>query len=247
MGTATTVLTSAQWNAIIDQVNSATASCGGGKLQHVTDLHLWSYTDVMAVQSALKAACSTNTFTTPVGPPYLWLQKIIDEINTARVKGCCNMPPPSYCSQSTISVVSFNPPGTPAYNPKGAPNGATIATMVVQATGTTSAQSVQNLQPVENAAEQAWMTQNPGVLVNFLQSIQGCPPCCLLYSWTVWVNHWTGQLWASLGSFGGVAGSLAAANAQMLAGMASVQASEAAKGVAALQFLPPIILCQIQC
>ena len=149
MGTATTVLTSAQWNAIIDQVNSATASCGGGKLQHVTDPHLWSYTDVMAVQSALKAACSTNTFTTPVGPPYLWLQKIIDEINTARVKGCCNMPPPSYCSQSTISVVSFNPPGTPAYNPKGAPNGATIATMVVQATGTTSAQSVQNLQPVE--------------------------------------------------------------------------------------------------
>jgi len=86
----TTVLTTAQWNALLDKVNNATKSCGGGGLAHVTDPHLWSLQDITAVQNALKAGCSTATFTTPAGPPYIWMQKIIDEINTALSVACCN-------------------------------------------------------------------------------------------------------------------------------------------------------------
>jgi hypothetical protein len=87
---ATTVLTTSQWNALLDKVNNATQNCGGGGLQHVTDPHLWSLSDITAVQNALKAGCSTATFTTPAGPPYLWQQKIIDEINAALSVACCN-------------------------------------------------------------------------------------------------------------------------------------------------------------
>ena len=86
----TTVLTTVQWNALIDKVNNATQSCGGGGIAHVTDPHLWSLQDIKAVQNALKAGCSTATFTTPVGPPYIWMQTIIDEINKALSAACCN-------------------------------------------------------------------------------------------------------------------------------------------------------------
>jgi len=89
---AATVLTTAQWNALLDKVNTATQNCGGGNLQHVTDPHLWSLQDITAVQNVLKAGCSTATFTTPAGPPYIWMQKIIDEINAALSVACCNGP-----------------------------------------------------------------------------------------------------------------------------------------------------------
>lgn len=86
----TTVLTTVEWNALIDKVNNATKNCGGGGIQHVTDPHLWSLQDITTIQGALKSGCNTAKFTTPVGPPYLWKQKIIDEIETAIAVGCCN-------------------------------------------------------------------------------------------------------------------------------------------------------------
>ncbi len=111
----TTVLKTTDWNTILDNVNTAIAGCGGTALPHVTDPHLWSYTDIINVQNALKAACSTNTFTTPVGPPYLWLQKIIDEINTARVKGCCNPRSTCACNASTGQYSTFLYSAGPTY------------------------------------------------------------------------------------------------------------------------------------
>ncbi len=84
----TTVLTSAMWNAILDKVNGMI--CSGSNFKHVVDPHVWSLKDVQAVQNVLTGTCSTNKFTTPVGPPYLWKQKIIDEINAAVAAGCCN-------------------------------------------------------------------------------------------------------------------------------------------------------------
>jgi hypothetical protein len=86
----TTVLTTVQWNALIDKVNTATQKCGGGSLKHVTDPYLWSLTDIQAVQKALKAGCSTAKFTGPSGPPYIWMQTIIDEINKAISVACCS-------------------------------------------------------------------------------------------------------------------------------------------------------------
>jgi len=111
---ATTVLTLAEWNLLIDRVNTAMAGCGGSSIPHVTALHLWSKTDITTLQNALKAGCSTNTFTTPVGPPYLWKQKIIDEINAAVAVGCCNSPtiPPAVCAQNGTRFQIFTQQGT---------------------------------------------------------------------------------------------------------------------------------------
>ena len=78
------------WNKLLDKVNAATQNCGGGSLQHVKDPYLWSASDIKAVQNVLKAGCSTATFTTPDGPPSLWKQKILDEIDAALQIACCN-------------------------------------------------------------------------------------------------------------------------------------------------------------
>ncbi len=86
----TTVLTTVEWNALIDKVNNATKNCGGGGIQHVTDPHLWSLQDITTIQGVLKSGCNTAKFTTPVGPPYVWMQTIIDEINKALSAACCN-------------------------------------------------------------------------------------------------------------------------------------------------------------
>ena len=42
------------------------------------------------VQAACTSGPTSGTWTTPAGPPYLWMQKIIDEINQAIANGCCN-------------------------------------------------------------------------------------------------------------------------------------------------------------
>ena len=81
------------WNKLLDKVNAATQSCGGGDLPHVKDPYLWSAKDIKAVQNALKAGCSTATFTMPDGPPSLWKQKILDEIDAALKAACCDSGP----------------------------------------------------------------------------------------------------------------------------------------------------------
>ncbi len=80
-----TVLTLAQWNALITQMNKTGCPKNPGVL--LTDPHLWSTTDITNFQLNLKTQCALNTFTTPAGP--LWQQKIIDEINAALKMGCC--------------------------------------------------------------------------------------------------------------------------------------------------------------
>jgi hypothetical protein len=86
MGTPTTVLTLAQWNQILTNINNSSASCGNTPLPAVTAPHRWSTTDILNAQ----VACANGgPYTTPVGPPYLWQQKIIDELNAGIAKGCC--------------------------------------------------------------------------------------------------------------------------------------------------------------
>ncbi len=98
------VLTIAAWNALVTQVNTLASTPPGGDstgstgscppisttLLPVVDPHRWSVGDITAMQGVLTQMCSSNVFTTPVGPQYLWLQQILDEINTAIAAGWCN-------------------------------------------------------------------------------------------------------------------------------------------------------------
>lgn len=77
------------WNDLIDRINKALVNCPQTTLTPVTNPHRWSVADITNAQAVLKAACPTNTFTTPEGPNYLWKQNIIDELNTAIALGCC--------------------------------------------------------------------------------------------------------------------------------------------------------------
>ncbi len=80
-----TVLTLAQWNQILTNVTKS----GCGTPPQVTPPHLWSVTDIKNVQNICTSGPNSGTYTTPAGPPYLWKQTIIDEINQALAKGCC--------------------------------------------------------------------------------------------------------------------------------------------------------------
>jgi hypothetical protein len=95
------VLTLADWNKIIQQINDLAGSppdgCNGtSALSPVTDPHRWSKTDIKGVQDALQAICSSNTFDTI---PDLWKQKTIDDINAAIAAGWCDI-----CKQQSVKT-----------------------------------------------------------------------------------------------------------------------------------------------
>ena len=79
-----TVLTLAQWNAILTQISNL----GCGSLPQATAPHVWTHADIKAVQNLCTTGPTSGTYTTPNGP--LWKQAIIDEINQAIAAGCCN-------------------------------------------------------------------------------------------------------------------------------------------------------------
>jgi len=83
---ATSVETLDAWNTVLTNIGNLTC----GTLPQVTDPHLWSLTDIQAVQNICTSGPDSGSYTTPVGPPYLWKQAIIDEINQAIAKGCCS-------------------------------------------------------------------------------------------------------------------------------------------------------------
>ncbi len=90
----TTVFKTTDWNALIDQVKvlvNANPGCvSAAPPTDAVDPHVWTLQDVLGIQQVLQQLCNTDTFTTPVGPENLWLQKIIDEINTAIKNGACS-------------------------------------------------------------------------------------------------------------------------------------------------------------
>ena len=55
------------WNDLIDRINKALVNCPQTTLTPVTNPHRWSVADITNAQAVLKAACPTNTFTTPEG------------------------------------------------------------------------------------------------------------------------------------------------------------------------------------
>ena len=101
----TTVFKTTDWNALIDQVKvlvNANPGCvSAAPPTDAVDLHVWTLQDVLGIQQVLQQLCNTDTFTTPVGPENLWLQKIIDEINTAIKNGA-------------VAARSVSKPATPA-------------------------------------------------------------------------------------------------------------------------------------
>lgn len=79
----------AEWNDLIDRVNDVAIACSveATPLEPVAANHVWAKSDIREVQDRLKQVCSENTFTEPI--PNLWLQSILDEIEAAIERGCC--------------------------------------------------------------------------------------------------------------------------------------------------------------
>ena len=92
------------WNDIIDRVNDLCTNPDSGctgidPLDDVEADHIWSVDDVQQVRDKLTEICSDNQFNADLR---LWKQDIIDEINDAISRGCCNTCCPSDETTTTI-------------------------------------------------------------------------------------------------------------------------------------------------
>jgi hypothetical protein len=95
------VFTRDDWNNLVQRINTliqnppANTSCSAQPaLAQVPADHIWSKTDIQKAQNALKAICTTISFSPT---PDLWRQSILDEINTALATGWCNCQPTRWC------------------------------------------------------------------------------------------------------------------------------------------------------
>jgi hypothetical protein len=106
------VWTRAKWNDIIQRVNNLGSGCTSvSPLSPVGPNHIWTRSDIQAVQNALKAICSTATFG---AIPPLWKQSTIDEINNAITRSCqdCGQSSSHYCWETRKYWIWYagNPP-----------------------------------------------------------------------------------------------------------------------------------------
>ena len=103
------VLTRAEWNSIIDQINALLTNppvgCGAAisPLSRADPNHIWTKTDIHKVQNALTNLCPKSLFD-PI--PDLWKQKTYDDILAALALGWCNCCDKSKSGAGTIVQVA---------------------------------------------------------------------------------------------------------------------------------------------
>jgi hypothetical protein len=110
------VWTRDDWNQLIRKLNQVLQNPPGSTdcnaiaaIDEVDAGHRWTKSDIREVQDKLKAICKDNTFSAAADTPELWLQKTVDDINTAVSNGWCGCtggnkgcPPGSYISDFYI-------------------------------------------------------------------------------------------------------------------------------------------------